>query len=105
MADREPITYDDVTKAFRTNAVLRDPDERLLEYLRVLCSEQIRSDENRLLANNRCITINTILMQRYMQRTNRTTTIYTWVVIILAAVTLLATAVQVGIALGWIKGV
>lgn len=104
MSDKEPVTYDDVNKAFRTNAVLHEPDQRLLEYLRVLCSEQIRSDENRLLANNRCITINTILVQRYMERTNRTTTIYTWVVIVLATATLIATAAQIAIPLGWLRG-
>ena len=99
MVEPEKITYDDVNKAFRSNSVLTDPDSRLMEYLRVLCSEQIRSDENRLLANNRCITINTILTQRFMERMNRVITRYTWVVIILAIASLIAAIAQVWVAL------
>jgi hypothetical protein len=99
MSDAEKATYDDVNSAFRSNGVLIDTDERLVQYLRVLCSEQIRSDENRLLANNRCITINTILTQRFMERMDRVTTRYTWIVIILAVASLAAAVVQIWVSL------
>jgi hypothetical protein len=91
----EKITYDDVNAAFSSNNVLVDSDERLMEYLRVLCSAQIRSDENRLLANNRCITINTILTRRFMEQVDRATTKYTTVVVILALASLIASVVQI----------
>lgn len=94
-----PLTHDDVNHAFTTNAVLADPDERLLEYLRILCSTQIQSAQNQLLANNRCITINTILTRRFMERVNRATTRYTWIVIVLAVAGVLAAVAQVVVAL------
>lgn len=99
MSAIENITHDDVNSAFKTNAVLTEPDERLIAYLRVLCNEPIRSDEVRLLANNRCITINTILTQRFMRRMDTVTTRYTWVVIILALASLGAAIAQVWVAL------
>lgn len=85
--------------ACRINSVLTDPDARLVEYLRVLCSEQIRSDENRFLANNRCITINTILTHRFMERMDKVTTRYTWAVIILAIASLFAAIAQVWVSI------
>lgn len=54
---------------------MRETDDRLIEYLIVLGTEQIRSDENRLLANNGCITINTILTHRLTKRIDRATTV------------------------------
>jgi hypothetical protein len=92
-------THDDVVAAFNSGRVLQDSGDRLLEYLQVLCSEQIRSDENRLLANNRCVTINTILMRRFLQREMALTTRLNWVVIVLAALAVIGTAVQVYLAL------
>jgi len=99
MSEENKITHDDVNNAFRNNAVLNDSNERLLEYLKVLCSTQIRSDENRLLANNRAITINAILLNRYMEESNRKTTFYTRVVIFLASVSVIAAGVQIWLAL------
>ena len=89
------ITHDDVNDAFATNAVLTEPDERLIQYLRVLCTTQIQSPQNQLLANNRCITINTILTRRFMERVDRSTTRYTVIVIILALAGVAAAVVQV----------
>ena len=99
MGNPDRVTYDDVNSAFRSNSILTDSDSRLVEYLRVLCSEQIRSDENRLLANNRCITINTILTRRFMERMDRVTARYTWVVITLAIASLTAAIAQIWLAL------
>lgn len=99
MTEENTITHDDVNTAFHNNAVLKDSDERLLGYLRILCTTQIKSDENRLLANNRAITINAILLNRYMERNNKKTTFYTWVVIFLAAVSVVAAGVQIWLAL------
>jgi len=87
-----PANHDDVNAAFKSDAVLTEPDARLLQYLRVLCTEAIHSDQVRLLAANRCAPINTILTQRFTRR-------YTWIVIALATATLIATVVQVCIAL------
>ncbi len=99
MVDQGKVTFDDVTKAFSSNTVLTDPDDRLIEYLRVLCSEQVRSDENRLLSNNRCITINTILAQRFMERMDGVTTRYTIAVIVLTVASLIAAFAQVWLSL------
>lgn len=79
-------THDDVNAAFHSAQVMREPDDRLIEYLVVLCTEQIRGEENRLLANNRCITINTILTQRLTKRIDRATTILTTLGIVVAVV-------------------
>ena len=99
MTDQAKVTYDDVSTAFRSNKVLTDPDDRLVEYLRILCSEQVRSDENRLLSNNRCITINTILTQRFMERMDRVTTRYTIVVIVLTVASLITAVASVWVSL------
>lgn len=93
MAEQRQLTYDDVHAAFRTNQVLVESDERLMEYLRLLCTTNIGAEANQLLANNRCITINTILTRRFMERVDRATTRYTILVIVLALATL---AVAVG---------
>jgi uncharacterized Rmd1/YagE family protein len=98
MGEGEEVTHDDVNRAFRGRQVLADTDDRLLEYLWVLCTEQIRSDENRLLANNRCATVNTILMRRFMDRQNRATTGLAWVVIILTLFSVIGSVVQVWVA-------
>ena len=88
----QSVSYGEVNAAFMgKGAVFDEPDERLIEYLRVLCSTQIESEPNRLLANTRCVTINAILVQRFMERTNRATTRLTWIVIILMVVTIVAT--------------
>ncbi len=92
-------TFDEVNAAFSSGGVLTDSNERLVEYLLVLCSTQIRSDENRLLANNRCLTINTILMRRFLERELTLTTRLTWVVIALAALAVIGTAAQIWLAL------
>lgn len=97
-SDAPQATHDDVNAAFNSGSVLTEPDDRLLDYLRVLCTTQIRSDENRLLANNRAITINAVLMRRYLERENRTTTRLTWFVIFLAALGLVGVAVQIWVA-------
>jgi len=96
--DEKTISYDDVSAAFHKNSVHKKEDAELLEYLRILCSEQIRSDENRLLANNRCININAILMNRYFERENKKTTFYTKLVIFLAATSVFAALAQIFIA-------
>ena len=51
MENDKKITWGDVNEAFQTNSVMEKGDKELLEYLKILFSTQIRSDENRLLAN------------------------------------------------------
>ena len=98
MSDAPLATHDDVNAAFSSSQVLTEPDERLVQYLRILCSTQIRSDENRLLANNRVITINAILMRRFLMRENRATSRLTWLVIFLAALNVIGIATQIWVA-------
>lgn len=100
MKDYQNLTHDDVNKAFEGGAALAEPDERLLGYLGVLCKTQIGSDANRLLANNRCITINTILTRRFVERENKATTRLTWLVVFLAMLSLIGTFIQIGLAIG-----
>ena len=99
MTHANPATYDEVNTAFNTNAILKKADEELLVFLRLLCSTQIQNDQNRMLATNRCITINTLLTRRFMERVDRATTRYTCVVIVLAIVSVLASIAQTCIAL------
>ena len=84
------VTHDDVNAAFKDESYLKDDDERLLAYLNVLCSTAIRSAEVRLLANNRCITLNAVLTKRFVERSNRTTT---WLARVVVVLTLLAVLV------------
>ena len=52
----------------------------------MLCTQQLGTEENRLLADNRCITINTMLTKRDVEHANTAATRLTWIVIFLAAV-------------------
>ena len=88
------VTHDDVNAAFDDRSYLKDDDERLLAYLDVLCSTVIRSDEVRLLASNRCITLNAVLTKRYVERSNRTTTWLARVVVVLTFLAVLVGGAQ-----------
>lgn len=91
----EEVSWDNVNEAFRTGAFMKEDDARLLAYLRVLCSVQVLSNSNQTLANNRCITINTLLTSRFMVRVDQATTFYTRIVIVLAVIGVLAAGAQV----------
>ena len=88
------VTHDDVNAAFEDRSYLKDDDERLLAYLDVLCSTVIRSDEVRLLANNRCITLNAVLTKRFVERSHRTTTCLARVVVVLTLLAVLVGGAQ-----------
>jgi hypothetical protein len=96
MSDSETqVTHDDVNTAFEGSRFLTETDDRLLQYLGVLCNAKIQSDHMRLLANNRCITINTLLTKRFMGRVDKSTTSYTRIVIVLAVVSVIASFVSI----------
>lgn len=99
MGDNAAASHDDVNDAFRSGRVWGEPDARLLEYLRVLCSEIIRNDEVRTLAVNRCLTLNTILTRRFMERVDRATTYYSRAVIGLTIAAVAAAIVQTSVVL------
>lgn len=61
------VTHSDVVAAFEDESYLKEDDDRLLAYPNVLCSTVIRSEEVRLLANNRCITLNAVLTKRFVE--------------------------------------
>ena len=88
------VTHDDVNAAFEDGSYLSEDDDRLLAYLDVLCWTRIRSDANRLLANNRCITLNAVLTKRFVERSNRTTTFLAWVVVVLTGLAVLVGGAQ-----------
>lgn len=81
------VTNDDVNTAFENRSYLSEDDDQLLAYLDVLCCTRILNDANRLLANNRCITLNTVLTKRFVERSNRITTFLARVVVVLTALT------------------
>ena len=66
-------TYDEINTSFRKGDFRALSDEKLLAYLNVLCHEQVLSSANQLLSNNRCISINAELMNRYYKRSSRAT--------------------------------
>ena len=88
------VTHDDVNAAFEDGSYLKENDDRLLAYLDVLCSSVIRSDAVRLLANNRCITLNAVLTKRFVERSNRTTTCLARVVVVLTFLAVLVGSAQ-----------
>lgn len=88
------VTHDDVNAAFEDRSYLKEDDDRLLAYLDVLCSTVIRSDAVRLLANNRCITLNAVLTKRFVERSNRTTTFLAKVVVVLTSLAVIVGGVQ-----------
>ena len=91
---RRTVTNDDVNDAFEDRSYLSEDDDRLLAYLDVLCSTRILSDANRLLANNRCITLNAVLTKRFVERSNRTTTFLARVVVVLTGLAVLVGGAQ-----------
>ena len=91
---RPTVTHDDVNAAFEDRSYLKEDDDRLLAYLDVLCSTIIRNDPVRLLANNRCITLNAVLTKRFVERSNRTTTFLAWVVVVLTSLAVLLGGAQ-----------
>ena len=88
------VTHGDVDAAFEDGSYLKEDDDRLLAYLNVLCSTVIRSDAVRLLANNRCITLNAVLTKRFVERSNRITTFLAWVVVVLTSLAVLVGGAQ-----------
>ncbi len=46
------------------------------------------------MASNRCITLNTVLTKRFVERLNRTTTVLTRVVVVLTFLTLFVACAQ-----------
>jgi hypothetical protein len=88
-------SHDDVNTAFSSQNIVDAPSETLMEYLLILCNTQYRSDENRLLANNRCITINTILTHRLTKQIDRSTRRFTFVTVVLAVVAIAVTIVGI----------
>ena len=88
------VTHDDVNAAFADRSYLKENDDRILAYLDVLCSTVIRSDAVRLLANNRCITLNAVLTKRFVERSYRTTTFLARIVVVLTSLAVLVGGVQ-----------
>ena len=92
------ITNDVVRAAFDARTLSTKTDKELTEYLEVLCNTQNRDAMNQALATNRCVTINTVLTRRFMERVDKSTTRYTQIVIVLAAVSIIAPFVSFYIA-------
>jgi hypothetical protein len=89
----EPLTNDHVNEAFEKGEILSETvsDERLLSLLRVLCTTRQQDSPNQMNANNRCITINTILTHRLTKKIDRSTTRLSWFMALLAGAGLIAT--------------
>ncbi|MEW6112065.1 MAG: hypothetical protein AB1664_08035 [Thermodesulfobacteriota bacterium] len=95
MNPKKKLTFDDVSKAFDTNEVFNASDELLMEYLSVLNTEGIENDRVRHRAINRCITIHAIISLRLAKIIDRSNKVLTWIVIVLASVSVVGTIVQI----------
>ena len=95
MSERESVTLDDIHDAFETGDLFNEPDDVLMEYLRVLNTGSIPNEYARHRAINHAITVNTLINLRFIKSVERSNTIYTWVVIVLAVLTLITSIVQI----------
>ena len=94
MSEKGQQTQGDVDNAFRTGEVYDAPNDVLIEYLRVLNTGSIPNEMVRHRETNRCITINTLINLRFIKSVERSNTIYTWIVIVLAAMSLMLGALS-----------
>lgn len=89
----------DIHQLFETGEVLSKEEPELITGLLELCNGRVSNEEVRHRELLRGITINHILMQRHIDKLNKqNNTTQRWV-IVLAAASLIGTAVQIGIAL------
>ena len=95
MSDTQSVTHDEIHRAFETGDVFNKSDDVLMEYLRVLNTGGIPNENVRHRAINHAITVNTLINLRFIKSVERSNRIYTWVVIILAMLSLAASVIQI----------
>lgn len=87
--------YEDANTAFRTGSVITDDKEKLLEYLSGLSNQSNTNDGVKHRDIIRGITINHLLLQKYIDSLERkSATMQKWV-IALAVASLLGTGIQI----------
>lgn len=99
METQKNLTEDDIDTAFRTGSVFDVSDNALMEYLKVLNTSAIHNDLVRHRATNRCLTITTIINQRLVKKIDQGNTRLAYLVIVLSVVSLIASALQIIIAI------
>jgi predicted outer membrane protein len=92
--DQPMASHDDVNKAFQDGNVQELSDERLHELLNALCTVPIHSAPVQTLAQNRALTINTILTKRMTERLEKAATKLGIVGIALTAVGVLVAIIE-----------
>jgi hypothetical protein len=90
MSEENFPTGDDVDSAFRTGEVYDASNDVLRQYLQVLNIQGIPNDMVRHRATNRCITINTIINMRFIEKIER---LNTRLAIVVIAFTVMATLI------------
>lgn len=95
MREKIPVLQDDVDKVFGSGKVYNAPDQLLLEYLRVLCTGSVANEMVRHRETNRCVTINTLMNMRLINKIDRTNTILIVFSIILAITGVVTSIIQV----------
>lgn len=83
--------HDEVDAAFGDGSILTASEEDLVRHLQTLCTGSITNGNIQYREIIRGITINHIQMARTIDRLNRQNTILTWVVILLAMASMVAT--------------
>ena len=96
MIDMERANLEDeINSVFRNGTILIAKDEKLQEYLRSLCSEDIPNDRVRHRETIRALTINHIQMQRHIDNLNRKNTWLQIVIIVLTIIFLFTAVIQI----------
>ena len=92
-------TWQELSEAFTSGSVRTASDETLLEYLELCSTAAMHNDRLDALSINRVITINALLTQNFLRRENQATVRLTWVVIVLATLSVLEIGVQIWLSL------
>ena len=93
MNDNWIAAHSKVDQAFQVGTVTTASDAELMSYLTTLCTGNVPNPSIQHREIIRGITINHIQMARVITRLNRQNTILTWVVIVLAVASIVATIV------------
>lgn len=91
MNDNWIAAHSKVDQAFETGSVAQASDSELMAYLTTLCTGNVPNPSVQHREIIRGITINHLQTARVIARLNRQNTILTWVVIVLAVASIIAT--------------
>jgi hypothetical protein len=89
------LTWENLNDAFTSGSVRTASDSEILECLQVCSTIAMHNDRLDALSINRTITLNALLTQNFLRREHRATVKLTWVVIVLAVLSVVGIGIQI----------